>query len=158
MSSILTEDLGAGESSFGGSIAGFGETAVLNSTSAKLYLKSDGTSGDSAKINVETGDYILDEEGNKVGDDSINQLVYFALMTKKDSTLIPNFGLNLSDTVISSNTEKIVKISVKDALKRLIDKNLVELIDVKVVIDYDKVNVSIKWKDIVRNKINTTSI
>ena len=40
----------------------------------------------------------------------------------------------------------------------MIDKNLVELMDVKVVIDYDKVNVSIKWKDVVRNKVNTTSI
>jgi hypothetical protein len=156
--SLLTEDIGCGACGAGSSAAGFGETATMNSITAKLFIKLDGTQGYCALIDQNTGDFVLDSEGNRVGDDAVNQLVYLALFTEKGSSVIFDFGLELQQDTINDNTKLIVTNSVKLALKSLIDRQLVELIAVNVSIAEESVSVGIIWRDVTRNKINNLSV
>lgn len=158
MSTLITLDLGIGECGCGSSAAGFGEHATMNSTSAKLFIKTDGTKGECALIDPNTGDYVLDMNGSKIGDDPVNQLVYLALLTQKGSSAVYDFGIDLQQDTISDSTQLIAKNAVQKALKSLIDQRLVDLISVNISIVYDAVSVGIVWRDVTKNKINTFNL
>lgn len=121
--------LGAGMAPAGSSIVGYGSPSMVNSSTAKLWIKSDGSQGNCAKIDPTTGDYALDGYGNSIGDDSINQMVYLAFRTILNSSTIKGFGIdiNVTDYTMSTNIEKRVKLAVLKAVKHLTDPKIITI-------------------------------
>ena len=150
-------DLGFGLSPFGTSIFGYGTTTSLNSSTAKLFLKSDGSRGNVAKIDAVTGDFVLDEFGNKVGDDSVNQMMYLALRTSKNSSALLNFGIDLSSIkTITDGVNLKITLFINDAVKHLTDKNLVSIENVIIERTKDTgLAINVKWKNLTSNELNT---
>lgn len=124
--------LGFGHAPIGGSHMGFGTPTTVNSSAARLFIKRDGTQGNCALIDPKTGDRVVDEYGNTVGDDSINQKVYLALITIYNSSSVSNFGLQLdiTNSVINDSTQFKMKLAVLKALKHLTDPKLITVVDV----------------------------
>lgn len=155
---ILTPDLGAGVCAFGVSFNGLGESAIIQANKAKIFIKEDGTQGDIAKIDITTGDYKLDDYGNKVGDDLVNHLVYLALFTQRGSSIVEDLGLDLQQTVITNTTQTQVENAVQEALQDLIDRDYILLLSTIVDIDYDRVNIIINYKDLLKNQVKTFTL
>lgn len=155
---LITSDLGAGACGAGSSLAGFGDPATTAANTAKIYIKLDGTQGDAALIDHKTGDYVLDQYGNKVGDDSANQLVYLALFTKRGSSIIQDLGLDLINATITDDTVDIAKAAVKLALQDLTNKNIIELMTINVIVNQDKVSVNIVYRILSNNQVKTFTL
>lgn len=126
-----------------------------------MYIKSDGTQGNCAKIDPETGDYMLDEYGNSVGDDSTNQMVYLAIFTLKDTSSVLGFGLDIdvSNAVMSGNVEARAKLAVAKALKHLTDKRLISLVSVTATRETPTgVRIVIQWINNSTGELNETAL
>lgn len=138
---------GVGITPGGSSAIGYGTPSHVNSSTAKLWIKENGAQGNCAKIDPNTGDYVLDEFGNSVGDDSVNQMVYLALVTKLNSSAIQGFGLdlNVTDYNMTTNILQRCKLAVKNALSHLTTKNVicVETVEVNRV---NSIGIEIKVK------------
>ena len=130
---MASDSLGFGLSPFGSSVYGFGQAASVDSTTAKLFLKPDGTRGNAAKIDPYTKDYVLDDNGNIVGDNSVNQMVYLALRTTKNSSVLLGFGIDISKIkTVTDNVNVKFQLAVNEALKHMTDKKLISNVTVKV--------------------------
>lgn len=155
-------NLGFGLSKFGLSIFGFGDTIHGNTTTAKLFLKPDGAKGNAIKIDPSTGDFVFDANGNPVGDNSVNQMVYLALKTTYNSSALLNFGIDISNIkTITSNLDLKFKLAVNAAVKHLTDRNLITIISVDVSTIPNKptaVQVNVKWRDQTSGEINSIKL
>jgi len=152
----MTGNLYLGQSGLGSSQYGYGSPASINSTTAKLFRKVDGTYGNVAKTNPNTGDYVLDANGNNVGDDSVNQMVFLALRTIKNSSSVANFGFDFKAKVISDSAELKIKLAVNDTLKNLITKKLIILNSVEVNrATVSGLEITVKWTNTSSSEQNT---
>lgn len=149
--------LGAGIAALGAARVGYGTPSQANSSTVKVYIKSDGTQGNCAKIDPATGDYVLDEFGNSVGDDSVNQMVYLALNTILNSSTVSGFGIDLNtrDYVINETTTLQVKLAVMKAVKHLTSKNVITIVSVQVQkVTQTGLQILIQWMDNSTGEIN----
>ena len=155
----MSDELGFGASGFGNSIFGFGTPASTNSSTAKIFIKSDGTRGNCAKLDPYTGDYVLDSAGNPVGDDSVNQMVYLALRTTKNSSALLNFGIDISKIkTITDNVQLKFQLAVKNAVKHLTDRQLISILSVDVFFPPNMptaLQVKVMFKNLTNNEVNT---
>lgn len=158
----MSIDLGYGLSGFGNSIFGYGTPGVSDSSAAKMFIKSDGTKGNVAKIDFSTGDYVLDAGGNPVGDNSVNQMVYLALKTTKNSSSLRNFGIDLlSIKTVTENIKLKFNLAVSSALKHMTDRKLISIISVDVNQIINKpgaITVNVKWRDETSGDINSIKL
>lgn len=141
---------GFGNGALGYSAFGFGEPSSINSSAAKLWIKADGTQGNCAKIDPKTGDYVLDDSGNSVGEDSLNQMVYLALNTIHNKSAVPGFGFD----VITNNATKNaglttrIKLAVYNAVKHLTEPGLISIVSVAVnTISSTGYEILIEWRN-----------
>ena len=149
--------IGAGYSGVGSSKAGFGTPTMINSSTAKVYIKADGSQGNCAKIDPLTGDYVLDDYGNSVGDDSVNQMVYLAFNTLFNSSAVDGFGfdLNTSDSVIDETTNLKAKLAVMKAAKHLTSNGVISIVSVTTQkITQTGLQVVIQWMNLSTGEIN----
>lgn len=149
--------LGFGAAPFGSSPAGYGLPSFVNSSTAKLWIKENGEQGNCAKIDPLTGDYVLDENGNSVGEDSINQMVYLAFSTILNSSIINGFGidLNVTDYNMSTNILQRCKLAVMKAVKHLTDRNVISIVSVDVnKISGTGVEIKVNWRNNSTGEIN----
>ena len=149
---------GFGFTSLGRSPFGIGLPATANSSVAKLWIKSDGTQGNCAKIDPSTGDYVLDANGNSVGDDSVNQKVYLAYKTMLNSSAVSGFGfdLNLDGALMSQTKINNVKLAAYQAVKHLTDPGVITIVSVDVRrVTRTGMEIRIKWINNSTNEINT---
>ncbi len=119
---------GAGNCGCGSSSAGFGTPYRLDSTAAQIFIKQDGSQGNIELI--EDGDYVLNDTGINVGDDSTHHSVMFALTTLRDSSAVRNFGVGPFPKVVGGSTEREIIASVELALKHLTDSRSITLLNV----------------------------
>lgn len=148
---------GAGLMPFGSIHCGFGIPSQLNSSTAKVYIKRDGTQGNAALIDPKTGDYVLDEFGNTVGDDSINQMVYLAFNTLYNSSSVPNFGfpIDISNSVITDGLINRIKLAVFKTVKHMTDAKVITIISVNVKrATQTGLEVIVQWRNNSTNEIN----
>lgn len=148
---------GFGKAGIGASSYGFGEPSQINSSTAKLWIKADGTQGNCAKIDPNTGDYVLDAGGNSVGDDSINQMVYLAFATILNSSTIRGFGFDVrpDNATLSTGTAQRVKLAAYKAVKHLTDPGVISLVSVNVVrISGTGQEIHIEWRNNSTGEIN----
>lgn len=154
----MSSDIGLGLCAFGTSVYGFGTPGVSNSTTAKLFIKPDGTRGNVAMIDPQTGDYVLDVNGIPVGDNSINQMMFLALRTTRNSSALLNFGIDISKIkTITPNIQLKFQLAVNDAVAHLIARNLVTITSVSVTNLLNKptsIQVMVNWKDNSNGEVN----
>src|SRR5713101_6487420 len=112
---------GAGSSGAGSTFAGFGTPAAANIPNFNLYKTVLGNNRTCRLIDPISKDYVLDDFGNFVGQTNAQQLVYLALVTARDSSILSNFGLDIFNVqVIKSDTLQNLRNSVNEALRDLI--------------------------------------
>lgn len=149
-------DLGVGLAEAGLSVAGYGTPATLISSIVPLFVLPDGTQGNVAAINPQTGDYIIDDNANFIGQQSVPQMVYLALTTKFNSSAVVGFGLDISSIkTISSNVANLFQSRVQSALQNMITAQLIRLINVKVTTSLENgVTVVVNYQDLTSGEIN----
>lgn len=155
-------DYGAGNSGFGSGRAGYGSPYTINSTAVKLFLKEEDLTqqANAAAINPVTGDYVRDQvTGIHRGMDSVQQMVYLALRTAKNSTLIPNFGLRSFGDIVTDSVKLDITNAINEALQDLVLRQLVEVIS----IDINKLkatafSILVKWRNLTNKETNTFRI
>lgn len=156
---MSTPTLGLGAAGFGSSGFGFGTPASNNSSTAALLRKEDGSIGDCVKIDTRSGDYVLDEAGNKVGWDSLEQSVYLALRTLKGSAAVATLGIELPTGVIRDDLATRNRAAVAAALKSLTDARLLELVDVLTTrLGTSAVQLEVKWKRLSTGQIQSAFV
>jgi len=148
---------GLGLAGYGSSQYGYGTPATVNSTTAKLLLKTDGTYGNVPKIDPNTKDFVLDENGNKIGDNSVNQMVYLALRTYKNASAVLGFGIDINKVkVINDNIQVKIQLMVSEALSDLISRKMITLDKVLVTrVKQTAIQVDVLWTDLTNNSQNT---
>lgn len=153
--------IGFGQASFGGSQFGYGTPSQVNSSIAKMWIKQDGTQGNSAMINPATGDYLLDANGNSIGADSVDNMVYLAIQTQYNSSTVPGFGLNIDFTNTNSvtmNTGKL-RVGVANALAHLIKPGVISLVSVVINrMSSTGYQIEIKWRNLSTGDINILTL
>lgn len=144
--------LGAGVSPFGTTFAGTGSPAQQN---IKRLIWKDiyGNQQNARLIDPITRDYSFDEYGYSMGMTDIQQLVYLALVTTKNSSIISNMGVDYYNSqVIKSNYITQITEDVNQALKTLINERKVILNSVNVAKNGpNQLMVVVKWTDATRN-------
>lgn len=115
----------------GSSPCGFGLPATAPKTIVPLLIQADGTQGDCVALNTQTGDFILDANGNKQGWSSLNQRVYMALFTALGSSAVPGMGIAWPSGTIRGDVIAKNRQAVALALKPLTDAKLITLLGVQ---------------------------
>ncbi|WP_437767189.1 hypothetical protein WMF27_20485 [Sorangium sp. So ce281] len=155
----MSSNLGIGACGFGSSRYGFGSPAQVNSSTAELLRRPDGTYGDCALIDTRSGDFVLDDAGNKVGWESLSQMVYLALRTALASSAVQTMGIELPTGVITDNIATRNRQAVEAALKSMTARNLISIIDVTTArVTQSGVQVAVKWKALSTGKVETTFV
>lgn len=155
---------GAGKATFGSARVGYGNPAFLNPIRKKVYTKHDGlTQGDSAFINPLTGKYELDERGNVIGGDSIQQMVYLALFTSLNSSVVEDFGIDFNDftQTVTPSLQYQLRRNIFNALRHLTSTNKISIVDIIIErskLQPNKLDIEIRWLDVVKNEENQTVI
>lgn len=151
-------DLGIGFASLGSSPFGFGLPSKANSTSAKLYLASDGTRRNAAEIDTVSGDIVRDlSTGIHKGMDGVAQQVYLALRTLKGSAIVRTLGIAFNVKTISETTARKLADEVRVALSDLVNRRLVEIENVTSErIKTTGIRVSVRWKNLTNNETNVS--
>lgn len=119
--------LGFGFSPFGTTPFGFGAVPAVNSTTAKLLKKPDGTQGNAPLIDTVKRDYVLDSAGQKVGADSTPMMVEFALFTLKNSSSVLDFGLEAPGGLFTPDADRRADQAARAALAHMTNKKLISI-------------------------------
>ena len=138
---------------------GVGSPAVSSSTPARPLVQFDGTPGDCARIDTRSGDWVLDHAGNKVGWDSVSQQVYLALRTELGSAAVQTTGVVWPRGTITGDLAARNRNAATAALKRLIDRQLIELIDVITArLGTSGARLEVRWRRLSTGQIESTFI
>lgn len=158
----MSTNVGMGLAAFGSSRMGFGTPGTINSTVAKLFLKEldQSVRGNAEAINPTTGDYVRDTTtGVHRGMDSVQQMVYLALRTAKNSTLVQNFGLRNFGDVITDSTKNDIINAINETLRDLVLRQLVEIVSIEVTrVKSTAYQILVKWKNLTNNETNVFRI
>ena len=151
--------LGMGICPFGSAPLGFGTPASSATNYAALLVKPDGTRGDCCAIDTVTGDYLLDAAGNKVGGDSIPQMVYLALRTARGSSCVPDLGIGAFPATIGDNITQRLTETVTTALSDMIAAKLIEIVTLTVERrGVGAVQIRLDWRNLITGEIQTTFV
>ena len=151
---------GLGACGYGNASYGYGDVPVGNSSTAALLKKTDGTQGDAAYIDPTTGDFVLDANGNKVGWDSLDQMVYLALATTLGSSAVTTLGIALPSGLITPNIATQNQNAVYAALKSLTDQNLITILSVVTLRqpNPDGLRLQVGWQSVSTGQIQKTFV
>ena len=151
--------LGAGLAPAGSSLAGYGSPSTTVSINKTILIDDFGRNGNVRLIDPVTMDYKFNSKGCLVGGDGIQQMVYLALLTVKNSSALSNFGQSFTNIkVIGEHYVTLVTNEVNQALKKLIDSKKISLLNVDVKrIGPNKSKIDIRWRNLTTNtdQINT---
>jgi len=153
-------DLGIGFAPLGSTPIGFGAPSKLNSTTAKLYLGTDGARKNAAAIDAVTGDALRDATtGMHRGMDSVQQQVYLALRTMKGSSSVLSLGIAFRATTISETTTRKIEEAVRAALAGLVLRQLVRIVSIKSErVKMTGVSVTVTWTNLTNNETNVSRL
>lgn len=140
---------------------GYGTPAIANPNVGLVFRKTDSSLGNNRFIDPATRDYVIDEEtGRIVGQDAMQQMVYLALVTVKESSAVFDLGQNFTSIkVITANIEAQITNEVKRALNHLTVKKQITINNVFVDVDANHVaRIHVVWTDTSKNVQVTTTI
>jgi hypothetical protein len=124
---------GNGVSGNGTSFNGYGASLIRPRIERQEFLDDNGKVQNARFIDPNSGDYVF-KNGYKKGGNDIEQQVYLALATVKNTSTQYNLGQTFSRLqVISSNFQKQVETRVSEALLDLTSSNKITLDRVKII-------------------------
>ena len=157
----ITPYLGLGLAPFGTVPFGFGAPALANPNVGKIFDNNDGTIGNNRLIDPRTRDYLMNTATGRIyGQDAMQQMVYLALVTVKESSSVNSLGENFSSIKqITPNVQAALTNEVKLAVNHLTTKKQIVLNNVFVQIDQNNVaRIHVVWTDTSKNIQVTTVI
>lgn len=121
---------GAGIQAAGTTSAGFGvATGAVAAGGAFLRNTKNGESLGARRIDPNTRDYVLDENGRILGLDYVKHAVQMSIHTERGSSAVPNLGQRLRELDrITPNFEKRVLAVLTEALEPLIRLGYIEVL------------------------------
>ncbi len=140
---------------------GYGTPAIANPNVGLVFRKTDSSLGNNRFIDPSTRDYVIDTEtGRIVGQDAMQQMVYLALVTVKESSAVFDLGQNFTSIkVITENIEAQITNEVKRALNHLTVKKQITINNIFVERDdRNVIRIHVVWTDTSKNVQITTTI
>lgn len=116
-----------------------------------------GISRGSRLLDAKTGDYDY-SEGQALGEDNLRHRVRLAMMTELGSAIDGTLGIAPPGGVISPGVIAKLVQDVKDALKRMVDEKVLEIISVNVDISVRPVKRTVQWRDLRTNDIGELTV
>jgi hypothetical protein len=153
--------VGIGACACGGAPYGFGTPATSPTPGGAIYRNT--LTGDmmgAALIDSHTKQYSIDSNGRVLGVSPVHQLVYLALNTLRNSSVIQDFGLDLPRVKdIADNHLQAVEGLVRDALSDLVRRNLIQIRRVGVrLFNPTGTLIELEWLDLTTGQTETTPI
>lgn len=155
----MTPAKGFGSHPWGSAPCGFGTPASQETYKPAVFRDKNGYQADGPAIDPATGDYLLDDSGQKVGQWSVEHMVYLALRTQLGSSIVRGLGIALWPKTIDQTIQARAQSLVSAALKSLVDRRFVRIDFVKVERrGTNGVYVRVDWTDLTRQKRGSTEI
>jgi hypothetical protein len=149
---MATSLLGAGYTSAGNTVAGFGTPATADAPPAL------GAAAEALEIDPLTKDYARDDEGRITGWTGAQQCVYLALATLRGSAIDPELGLSATPDRITSATIMQMEDDVRRALGRLVAAGSIAINEIKVWRDAtSRVCRRVRWTDLTTGRPEVTN-
>lgn len=152
---------GFGSQPFGSSPYGIGTPAVASELGGSLLRdETTGQSWGSRKIDPVTKDYVLDDNGRILGMSDGHQLVLLAVSTTKGSSAMRQLGQDIkSIDRITNNFVRRVDTTLRAAVQHLVDKELIEVLDVTVDVVRPGVTLArLRWRDLASGEVELTEV
>lgn len=125
--------VGAGFSSVGVSIAGYGGVDAGPVQQQTILIDAtDGSNQNARKVDPYTGQYVLDQYGRVQGMSGIQQMVMMRAGTLLDSSAVTDLGLAPPPPTAIPGIEMTLKNQLTAAMKDLVDQKLIEITRVEV--------------------------
>lgn len=159
---MSTNNLGMGLCRCGLAVVGFGDVATADDINTQILPDASRQQSQDARfIDPSSKDYVVDQYGRTVGDNSIAQQVYLALITTKGSCA--NFTLGNDFKKIKTYNSKTIQAQISTqvrlALKTLIDNKSITLINVSVVLSQvQTISIKVEWRNNLTQQNNTFRI
>lgn len=154
----MTAWLGAGLCPAGLTPCGYGYFQIQETATPRAFKLPDGSTGDAPLIDAKTGDYVLDDQGQKLGMTAVQQQVLLALKTIKDSA-ITGYGIGVFPPTINDRTQTEIEALVTNALADLRLRGLVALKSVKIVKPKEgALLIYVEWLDVSRGTTEKTEL
>jgi hypothetical protein len=152
---------GFGSQPFGTGPYGLGTPATATSIGGSILR--DTTTGESLgsrQIDPLTKDYVLDDNGRLLGMSDVKQLVLIAVSTTKGSSAMRELGHELrSIDRITANFAARVRNTLLAAVQHIVDRRLIEVLDVVVELVRPGVaKVRLRWRDVSTQNEETTEV
>jgi len=143
----------------GAAPCGYGSPAPAPANTAAILAKPDGTQGDAVALDPSTGDYQVDAYGNKVGGDSVAQMVYLALSTQLGSCAEQSLGLAPPGGNIRADTVAKQKQAVQGALANLVGTGVIQIVSINVsTLKPGTLLRTVKWRRTSTGQTDTTVV
>ena len=156
---ILTPQLGFGDSPFGGSIYSFGDPALAAPPNNRpMENANQNKSLDARLIDTNTRDYVINADGNTAGMTSISQQVFLAMATTLGTAAVITIGNTIRQMkVLGDNYKSQVTGITQQALSGLVSAGYISIVNITVTpLSYmgtlTGATVNVWWMD---NKTNT---
>lgn len=153
--------LGVGLAPAGVSVAGFGQVDAAPVPPKTLLVDTyNGQQDNARRIDPYTKGYVMDAQGRIAGMNGVQQLVYLAVATVRNSSALNNFG-NPAGSVrkIGTNVVSQLQDAYRLALKDLTDRKLISIDDITVTspkLGAEMVNV--RWRDLTTGLEQVTTL
>lgn len=142
---------GFGSQPFGTSPYGIGVPATAAAPGGKVLRDPNtGQATGSRRIDPVTKDYVLDEHGRILGMSNTRQLVLMAVTTAKGSAAMRQLGHEIFRIGrVSPNFERRVDFELRRAVQHLVDRDLIEVVEVQVRLLKAGVALArLRWRDL----------
>lgn len=154
----MSEWSGAGLCPAGITPAGYGYQPLGETAKPQAFRMPDGSTGEAAKINAKTGDFELDERGQKLGMTGPQQMVLLALKTMRGSAAT-DIGIEPFPDRISEQTKRIVEARITNALADLRTRGIIELKSIEIVEPKEgALAITVVWRDVSSGTTERTPI
>lgn len=155
---MTTPTLGAGACGAGSAGAGVGTPATADAHVRRFLLTASGAQGTAPRVDSRTLDLEIDDDGNVVGADSVDQSVQLILTTRRGSTMDPDFGLRELPRLAVPNLAAIARAYVREALSRLLARRLIELRQVDVQREGSRMSLLVQYVNLTTADDRSVSI
>lgn len=154
----MTTWTGAGLCPAGLTPAGYGYLPIVETAKPQAFRMADGSTGEVAKIDAKTGDYVLDDKAQKLGMTAAQQQVLLALKTIEGSAY-GDFGIERMPETINDRTRLEIRAKLTNALADLRARGIVELVRVDIQQPKDgALLIFVEWRDVSRGTVERTPL
>lgn len=154
---MSTPALGMGLCPMGSSPFGFGVPADRGLGPPRLLIQQDGSQGDVVLLDTTTGDYVLDELGDKVGWNAVEQMIYLATHTVRGRSAVAVLGIRLPFGVLREDIAQRNRQAVEEALRPMVTQGLIQIVDVLTTrVGASGAQIELRWRRLPVGSVQST--